>query len=62
MGSMLAKLIISVGGPLLFFIDNEVDANRLIMAAIVFGILALSCYMACVKLSTERIVIPEHSY
>ena len=29
------------------------------MGAIVFGILALACYMACVKLSTERIVVPE---
>ena len=29
------------------------------MAAIIFGVLALACYMACYKLSTERIVAPE---
>ena len=33
----------------------------MLMAAIIFGILAISCYMACVKLSTERIVIPERT-
>ena len=61
MGAMLANLIIGVGGPLLIFVDNKVDPNRMMMTAIVFGILAISCYMACVKLSTERIVIPERS-
>ena len=39
--------------------NNEPDANRFIMGAIAFGILALACYMACVKLSTERIVMAE---
>ncbi len=61
MGSMIANLIIGVGGPLIIFVDNKVDPNRMMMTAIVFGILAISCYMACVKLSTERIVIPERS-
>ena len=60
-GGMSANLIISVAGPLLIFVDNKVDPNRMMMTAIVFGILAISCYMACVKLSTERIVIPERS-
>ncbi len=60
MGAMLAGLIINVGGPLLIFVDNKIDPNRMLMAAIVFGILAISCYMACVKLSTERVVAPEH--
>ena len=59
MGAMLAGLVINVGGPLLIFVDNKIDPNRMLMAAIVFGILAISCYMACVKLSTERIVAPE---
>ena len=48
MGSMLASLIINVGGPLIVFVDNKVDANRMLMAAVLFGILAISCYMACV--------------
>ena len=61
MGAMLANLIISVGGPLLIFVDNKIDPNRMSMTAIIFGILAISCYMACVKLSTERIVVPERT-
>jgi glycoside/pentoside/hexuronide:cation symporter, GPH family len=59
MGAMLASLIINVLGPLVVFVDNKIDANRMFMAAIVFGILALACYMACYKLSTERIIAPE---
>jgi glycoside/pentoside/hexuronide:cation symporter, GPH family len=58
-GSMIAKLIISAGAPLLLFVGNEPDANRFFLGAIAFGILALACYMACYKLSTERIVMPE---
>ena len=61
MGAMLAGLVINVGGPLLIFVDNKIDPNRMLMAAIVFGILAISCYMACVKLSTERVIAPETS-
>jgi len=57
-GSMIAKLIISAGAPLLLFVNNEPDSNRFFMGAIAFGILALACYMACVKLSTERVVMP----
>ena len=59
MGAMLAGLIINVGGPLLIFVDNKIDGNRMLLAAVIFGILAISCYMACVKLSTERIVAAE---
>ena len=59
MGAMLASLIINVLGPLIVFIDNEIDANRMLMAAVIFGVLAIACYMACYKLSTERIVAPE---
>ena len=61
MGAMLASLIINVVGPLLIFVNNKIDPNRMLLAAIIFGILAISCYMACVKLSTERIVVPERS-
>ena len=59
MGAMLASLIINVLGPLLVFVDNKIDASRMLMAAIIFGVLAISCYMACYKLTTERIVAPE---
>jgi glycoside/pentoside/hexuronide:cation symporter, GPH family len=58
-GSMIAKLIISAGAPLLLFVGNEPDANRFFLGAIAFGILALACYMACYKLSTERVIMPE---
>ena len=60
-GAMRANLIINSVGPLLIFVDNKVDPNRMVMTAILFGILALSCYMACVKLSTERIIVPERT-
>lgn len=58
-GSMIAKLIISAGAPLLLFVNNQPDANRFIWGAIAFGILAITCYMLCYKLSTERVVMPE---
>ena len=59
MGSMLASLIINVAGPLILFVDNKADVNRFLLGAILFGILSISCYMACYKLSTERIAMPE---
>ena len=59
MGAMLACLLINVLGPLIVFVDNKIDANRMVMAAVIFGVLALTCYMACYKLTTERIVAPE---
>jgi GPH family glycoside/pentoside/hexuronide:cation symporter len=59
LGGMLSGLIISVAGPLILFVDNEASASRFLLAAILFGILSISCYMACYKLSTERIVLPE---
>ncbi|WP_078411354.1 MFS transporter [Priestia abyssalis] len=59
MGAMLASLIINVVGPLILFVDNKADADRFLLAAIIFGLLSISCYMACYKLSTERVVMPE---
>ena len=58
MGAMMASLLINVLAPLIVFVDNKIDANRMLMAAVIFGVLALTCYMACIKLTTERIV-PE---
>src|SRR5690625_3494286 len=55
MGAMAASLFINTLAPLVIFIDNELSANRMFMTAVVFSILALACYMGCVKLSTERI-------
>ena len=47
MGAMIASLIINVLGPLVVFVDNKIDANRMVMAASIFGVLALTCYIAC---------------
>ncbi|MBY3621848.1 MFS transporter [Acinetobacter sp. CUI P1] len=60
LGSAMAGLIINVIGPLIIFVDNKADPNRFLLAAIIFAILSLSCYMACYKLSTERITAPEN--
>ena len=57
-GATLAGLIINAVGPLIVFVDNKADANGFLMAAILFGILSISCYMLCYKLTTERIVAP----
>ncbi|OAB40174.1 MFS transporter [Paenibacillus antarcticus] len=59
MGATLAGLIISVAGPLILFVDNKADAGRFTLGAIIFGVLSISCYMACYKLSTERVVASE---
>ncbi|SFM22754.1 glycoside/pentoside/hexuronide:cation symporter, GPH family [Paenibacillus sp. 1_12] len=59
MGGSLASLIINVAGPLILFVNNKADASRFTLGAIIFGILSISCYMACYKLSTERVVTPE---
>ncbi|EKN62483.1 sugar (glycoside-Pentoside-Hexuronide) transporter [Neobacillus bataviensis LMG 21833] len=56
LGSSLAGLIINVVGPLVVFVDNKADANHFLLAAVIFGVLSLSCYMACYKLSTERVI------
>jgi GPH family glycoside/pentoside/hexuronide:cation symporter len=59
LGAQLAGLIINVVGPMILFIDNKADANRFLLAALIFGGLAIACYMACYKLSVERIVMDE---
>ncbi|WP_245831739.1 MFS transporter [Oceanobacillus senegalensis] len=59
MGAMSANLAINALAPLIVFVDNEISANRLLMTAIIFSILAYACYIGCVKLTTERIQAPE---
>lgn len=59
LGANLAGLIINVAGPMILFVDNKVDANRFLLAALLFGALAITCYIACYKLTTERIVMDE---
>jgi GPH family glycoside/pentoside/hexuronide:cation symporter len=59
LGSMLAALIINVVGPMILFVNNKADANHFLLGAIIFGVLAMACYMACYKMTTERIVLEE---
>jgi glycoside/pentoside/hexuronide:cation symporter, GPH family len=59
LGGQMAGLIINVVGPIILFVNNKPDANRFILAALIFGGLALACYFACYKLSVERIVMDE---
>ena len=59
MGAALAGMAINVLGPMIVFVDNKISADRMFMTACVFGVLAISCYIGCYKLSTERIVVPE---
>jgi glycoside/pentoside/hexuronide:cation symporter, GPH family len=59
LGGNLAGLIINVAGPMILFVDNRPDEHRFLYAALLFGALAIACYMACYKLSVERIVVDE---
>ncbi|MCR8658595.1 MFS transporter [Paenibacillus endoradicis] len=56
-GSMLAGILIGVLAPLIIFVDNKLDANRLFMTAVIFAVIAIACYFACFKLTTERVVV-----
>ncbi|KHL91975.1 sugar transporter, partial [Paenibacillus sp. IHB B 3415] len=55
LGATVAQLFINAVAPLIVFVDNKVDASRILMASIFFGVLALSSYMGCYRLTTERI-------
>ena len=57
-GASLAGLIINVLGPMIVFVDNKINADRMFMTACIFGVLAIACYIGCYKLSTERIEAP----
>ncbi|MGG1675991.1 MFS transporter [Neobacillus sp. NRS-1170] len=59
LGGNLAGLIINVVGPMILFVNNKADANHFLLGAIIFGVLSIACYMACYKLSVERIVMDE---
>ena len=58
-GSQLAGLVINVLGPVILFVNNEATPSRFLMAAIIFGLLAIGCYMACYHLTTERITLAD---
>ncbi|WP_240636831.1 MFS transporter [Paenibacillus silvae] len=60
LGATLAQLIVGVLGPLLMFVNNEANANRFLIGAVIFGVLSITSYMACYKLSVERVVMEEN--
>ncbi|MCM3768239.1 MFS transporter [Neobacillus niacini] len=58
-GSQLAGLVINVVGPIILFVDNKAVPSRFFMAALIFGLLAIACYIACYRMTTERIIVNE---
>jgi len=62
MGGMLAGVVIGVLLPLLAYTKNE-DGNsvlvgsKVMMAAGIFSVLAIICYLLCYKLITERVTL-----
>ncbi|RDW21899.1 MFS transporter [Oceanobacillus arenosus] len=61
LGAALAGIIVNAVAPLIVFVDNQAVASRFLLAAIIFGVLSIACYMACVSMTTERVVAPENS-
>ncbi|OCA83387.1 sugar transporter [Bacillus sp. FJAT-27225] len=58
-GMQMAGLVINVVGPMILFVNNKANADRFLLAALIFGGLAIACYLACYTLTTERIVMDE---
>lgn len=54
-GGTLAQFFVSAVGPLLLFVNNQATASRFFMGAVIFGILAMACYVATYKMTTERV-------
>ncbi|RDW18619.1 MFS transporter [Oceanobacillus chungangensis] len=61
LGAALAGIIVNAVTPLIVFVDNQAVGSRFLLAAIIFGVLSIACYMACVTMSTERVVAPENN-
>ena len=61
MGGMLAGMVIGVGLPLIAYekIDGKetLIGSKVTLAAGIFSILAIVCYLLCCKLVTERVVV-----
>ena len=62
MGGMLAGMVIGVLLPILAYTKNAegqsiLDGNKVMLAAGIFSILAIVCYLLCYKLITERVTL-----
>lgn len=70
MGGMLAGMVIGIGLPLLAYekvtlVDGTVKetliGSKVTLAAGIFSILAIVCYLLCYKMITERVVVESTS-
>lgn len=62
MGGMLAGVVIGVMLPLMAYAKDEAGnevliGNKVMMAAGIFSVLAIVCYLLCYKLITERVTL-----
>ncbi|AXI07650.1 MFS transporter [Oceanobacillus sp. 143] len=61
LGAALAGILVNALTPLIVFVDNQAVGSRFLLAAVIFGVLSIACYMACVTMTTERVVAPENN-
>ena len=66
MGGMLAGVVIGVLLPLIAYTKDEAGnsvlvGNKVMMAAGIFSVLAIICYLLCYKLITERVTLTRGS-
>ncbi|MBE7016732.1 MAG: MFS transporter [Ruminococcaceae bacterium] len=65
MGGMLAGAIIGAGLPMVAYTKNAdgnsvLVGNRVMLAAAIFSVLAIVCYILCYKLITERVTLTRN--
>ena len=65
MGGMLAGAIIGAGLPIVAYTENAegnsvLVGNRVMLAAAIFSVLAIVCYILCYKLITERVTLTRN--
>ncbi|MBR5782688.1 MAG: MFS transporter [Clostridia bacterium] len=62
MGGTLAGIFLGVGLPLIAYdSDNNLIGRNVALAAALFSVLAIGCYLLCYKMVTERVVPEEDS-
>ena len=67
MGGMLAGMVIGIGLPLLAYEKNAeglevLVGSKVMLAAGVFSVLGIICYLLCYKLVTERVTLANADY
>jgi GPH family glycoside/pentoside/hexuronide:cation symporter len=56
-GAAFAAMVVTAAVPMFVFVNNRPDSNRFFMMAVIMAVLAMTCYILCYKLSTERITV-----